>query len=154
MGRTPADRHAFRILAGLLLAALPVAADDLPALKPSGAKPAYDSTSAVLGSATFKTYCASCHGTTAQGDGPVAEQLRFAPPDLTRMAGRNGGRFPSDKVTKIIDGRNGLRGHGGTDMPVWGDVFLESRDGYSPAKVREKIEELVQYLASLQESRP
>lgn len=140
MGRTPPVWHVTLPLASLLLAALPAAAEG-----PSAA---------LRGSATFRTYCASCHGKTAHGDGPVAERLRFAPADLTQIAHRNGDKFPAEKITRIIDGRDSLRGHGGTDMPVWGDVFLESREGYDRAKVREKIEELVQYLASLQEPRP
>jgi len=108
----------------------------------------------VRGSATYRIHCATCHGTTAHGDGPLAERLRFAPPDLTQITRRNGDRFPTDKVMRIIDGRENLKGHGGTDMPVWGDIFLQSGEGYDRAKVKERIEELVQYLASLQESRP
>lgn len=148
MGRTPSIRRAVSPLAltlalplaGLLMAPVPAAAE--------GPSPA------LRGSATFRTYCASCHGKTAHGDGPVAEHLRFAPADLTQIARRNGDKFPAEKVARIIDGRDRLGGHGGTDMPVWGDVFLESREGYDRAKVREKVEELVQYLASLQEPRP
>jgi mono/diheme cytochrome c family protein len=113
--------------------------------------PTYDSSAVLMGSSTFKTYCAACHGRTAQGDGPLADQLRFAPADLTRISRRNGGKFPSDNVYRIIDGREAVKTHGGTDMPVWGDAFLESREGYSPEKVREKITELVHFLASIQE---
>ena len=35
-------------------------------------------------------------------------------------------------------------------MPVWGDAFKQARDGYSEAKVKEKIEAVVEYLESLQ----
>ena len=114
-------------------------------------KPAHDSGAALMGSTTFKTFCASCHGKTARGDGPLAEHLRFVPPDLTRIAKRNGGTFDAEKVAKIIDGRQAVKGHGGSDMPVWGDAFLRSREGYDAAKVKEKIGELVHFLASLQE---
>jgi mono/diheme cytochrome c family protein len=110
----------------------------------------HDADKAFLGSASFKTYCASCHGTTARGDGPMADRLRFAPPDLTRIASRNGGRFPYEKVAKIIDGREAVKGHGGTDMPVWGDAFKAVGEGYDDRAVKQKIGELVQYLASLQ----
>ena len=103
------------------------------------------------GAATYKTHCASCHGQKARGDGPMADQLRFAPADLTRIARRNRGRFDSDKVYQVIDGRHPLKGHGGTDMPIWGDAFLESHEGYSADKVKEKISELVQYLSSIQQ---
>ncbi len=122
-----------------------------PTLSASAEKPNYDSSAALLGSATFKTYCSPCHGRTAQGDGPVADRLRSAPADLTRINRRNGGRFPFDKVYKIIDGRETVKTHGRTDMPVWGDAFLESREGYNRERVWEKITQLVHFLASIQE---
>jgi mono/diheme cytochrome c family protein len=115
-------------------------------------KPSYDAASAVMGASTFKTYCASCHGATARGDGPLADHLRFAPPDLTRIGRRNAGKFPLDKVVRIIDGREAVKGHGGTDMPVWGDAFKSSREGFDERKVKEKIQELAHYLASVQET--
>ncbi len=116
----------------------------------AGDRPDYDAAAALMGSGTFKTYCASCHGKQARGDGPLADQLRYAPADLTTIGKRNGGAFPFEKVHQIIDGRKQLKGHGGTDMPVWGDAFRESREGYDEAKVRQKIAELVQFIASLQ----
>jgi hypothetical protein len=81
----------------------------------------------------------------------MADQLRFAPADLTRIARRNRGKFDFEKVFRIVDGRNPVKGHGGTDMPVWGDAFLESREGYDKEMVHRKIDELVRYLASIQE---
>jgi hypothetical protein len=80
----------------------------------------------------------------------MADRLRYAPPDLTRIASRNGGRFPFDTVAKIIDGRVAVKGHGGTEMPVWGDAFKSAGEGYDDKAVKQKIGELVQYLASLQ----
>ena len=49
--------------------------------------------------------------------------MKTRPPDLTLFAARNGGTFPAALVGKIIDGRQPLPGHGGPDMPVWGDAF-------------------------------
>ena len=49
--------------------------------------------------------------------------MKTRPPDLTLFAARNGGTFPAALVGKIIDGRPPLPGHGGPDMPVWGDAF-------------------------------
>jgi mono/diheme cytochrome c family protein len=133
--------------------ALGAAATLLAALAPAQSpdKGGYDATSAVMGAATFKTYCASCHGSTAKGDGPLADQLRYIPADLTRIARRNRGSFPFEKVARIIDGREPVKGHGGTDMPVWGDAFRYSREASDDAKIKAKINELVQYLASVQE---
>jgi mono/diheme cytochrome c family protein len=110
-----------------------------------------DTPSAVVsGSAVFKTYCAACHGVEAKGDGPVAEGLRVRPPDLTLLAKRNGGSYPDEKVHRIIDGRKPVKGHGGADMPIWGDAFKSSHDGYSEEKVKEKIAAVVEYLKTIQ----
>jgi mono/diheme cytochrome c family protein len=102
------------------------------------------------GGSLFKTYCASCHGPEAKGDGPIAQHLRNAPPDLTRLAQRNKGKFDADKAGRIIDGREPVKGHGGPDMPVWGDAFKQSHEGYSEEKVKARIAALVEYLESVQ----
>ncbi len=102
------------------------------------------------GSALFTDYCASCHGLFAKGDGPLADQLRFRPPDLTLLARRNKGKWDGEKVRRSIDGRDPLKGHGGTDMPVWGDAFKASREGSSEDAVKERIQALVEHIQSLQ----
>jgi mono/diheme cytochrome c family protein len=104
----------------------------------------------VSGHATYMTYCAVCHGVAARGDGPLADSLRVRPPDLTLLAKRSGGRFDDETVRRIIDGRKPVKGHGGPDMPVWGDVFKNTADGYSDAAVREKVMGVVEHLRSIQ----
>ena len=106
--------------------------------------------SGTSGDALFKTYCGSCHGKSAKGDGPLADSLRFRPPDLTLIAKRNVGKFDTDKVYRIIDGREEVKGHGGTDMPVWGDAFKRSGEGYSEKAVKARIQAIVDYLKSIQ----
>jgi len=108
------------------------------------------STSAATGDYLFRTYCAACHGTSAKGDGPLAESMRRRPANLTEIGKRNKGEFPSDEVFKTIDGRTPVKGHGGPDMPVWGDVFSKSSDGGDPAIVAARIKALVAYLESIQ----
>jgi mono/diheme cytochrome c family protein len=117
----------------------------------SGDKPNYDAKMAAAGATFFKVNCASCHGVDARGDGPIASQLRFAPADLTRLSRRNGGDFPTEKVYKTIDGREGATAHGGSDMPIWGDSFRVAKNGYSEKAAKEKIDRLVEYLKSIQE---
>jgi len=112
---------------------------------------AQDVPSSISGSYLYKTYCATCHGKDAKGDGPLASSLRFAPSDLTLIAKRNGGAFPSEQVFRIVDGRKPVKGHGGPDMPVWGDAFKGSVDGFTEEKVKEKIDALVDFLKSIQE---
>ena len=102
------------------------------------------------GSQLFRTYCASCHGATGRGNGPLAEQLRHVPPDLTQFTKRNGGMFPSERVHRIIDGRD-VASHGDREMPVWGDVFREVRGGSSAAAVKARIDAIVRSLAGIQE---
>ena len=101
------------------------------------------------GHTLFVTYCASCHGRSGHGDGPVAEGLRVRPADLTQLAKKNGGMFPMEKTRRIIDGRD-VRPHGTFEMPVWGDAFTK-REGLSEEGARARIEALVRYLDSIQE---
>ncbi len=106
--------------------------------------------SAAGGEATYRAHCASCHGVSGTGDGPVSEFLRISVPDLTRIALRNNGVFPSAEVQRIIDGRQRVRGHGSTEMPVWGDTLGPTLAGPDAAVTRRRIEELVAYLELLQ----
>lgn len=106
--------------------------------------------SASIGRDTFRTYCATCHGIDARGNGPLAEYLRIPPANLTTISHRNGGEFPAKEVHQMIRGDRKVRGHGSTDMPVWGDVFGKSDRESSPEDVERKIAELVAYLRSIQ----
>jgi mono/diheme cytochrome c family protein len=103
-----------------------------------------------LGARLFRTHCAPCHGTHARGDGPLAEQLRRVPPDLTKYTAKNGGVFPSERVYRIVDGRD-VPSHGNREMPVWGDVFSRSRDGLTDEAVKARIEAIVRYLQGIQQ---
>ena len=69
-------------------------------------------TSPVSGKEMFLSYCASCHGKDAKGDGPAAASLKSLPADLTGLAKRNGGKYPSDKVTAVLRGQANLVPHG------------------------------------------
>jgi mono/diheme cytochrome c family protein len=102
------------------------------------------------GRALFLEHCASCHGTTARGDGPVASSLRDFPGDLTQFAKRNGGVFPSARVLRIIEGRD-VGAHGSGEMPVWGHVFRRMPSDTSDGSATERIEAIVRYLESIQE---
>jgi mono/diheme cytochrome c family protein len=111
---------------------------------------AQDYAQTTTGREVFRTYCASCHGISARGDGVLAGAMNRKPSNLTEIARRNGGQFPSDVVFRTIDGRQPVRGHGGPDMPVWGDVFTKSRDAGDAERVKAVIQSLVQYLDSIQ----
>lgn len=102
------------------------------------------------GARLFRTYCASCHGVAARGDGPVAEHLRKPVPDLTKYTARNEGVFPSERLRDIVDGR-GVGSHGDRDMPVWGDAFRAAPGGLSPERVTSRVAAIVRYLGAIQE---
>lgn len=104
----------------------------------------------VTGRETFRTYCATCHGTNGRGDGPLATSMKTKPANLTEISKRNGGEFPAELIFKTIDGRQKVRGHGGPDMPEWGEAFLKSRDGGNADTVKETIDSLVGFIASIQ----
>jgi len=103
-----------------------------------------------LGSRLFRTHCATCHGSNARGNGPLSGQLRQTPPDLTKYTARNGGVFPSERVYRIIDGRD-IASHGDREMPVWGDAFRSTRDGLTEGSAKMRIDAIVRYLRGIQE---
>jgi hypothetical protein len=73
--------------------------------------------------------------------------LTTAPPDLTTLAKRRGGRFDEADITAFIVGRRPLA-HGTSDMPVWGPLFRELNPFDSRVDVR--LSRLVSYLKSIQ----
>lgn len=103
----------------------------------------------VPGGEVYRTYCASCHGATARGDGPLASGMARKPANLTEIAKRNGGLYPGDFVFRVIDGREKLKGRS-HDMPVWGDTFKNSRDGGDEERIKKVIRSLVDYLEAIQ----
>ena len=102
------------------------------------------------GGYTYKTYCATCHGAQGKGDGQLAKILTVKPADLTRIAARNDGKFDADQVRARIDGRTAMLPHGPSDMPIWGDAFALSEQTGGEAAVRQRIDDLVDYLRTLQ----
>lgn len=111
------------------------------------------------GKENFRRFCISCHGVTGVGDGPVADSLKKKPADLTLLAKRSGGVFPTQHVIKTIDGRLMPEAHGNADMPVWGRWFAIQAlaDGVRQEdvqiielEVNRRLAGLVSYLKTLQ----
>jgi hypothetical protein len=101
----------------------------------------------------YQQLCSSCHGPSAHGDGPVASLIKIGVPDLTRIAQREGGDFPTEDVRRTIDGRWDRRAHGARDMPVWGWQLYDSsssNEAEERATVDSMIDRLVGYLRSIQ----
>jgi len=104
------------------------------------------------GEETYQRFCASCHGETGRGDGPVAAGLQISVPDLTLLAQRHGNDFPESALRKIIDGREIVIVHGTRYMPVWGYEFWleEGADEAAQANVEIIVDNLIEYLESIQ----
>jgi hypothetical protein len=101
----------------------------------------------------YEHLCSSCHGVDGRGEGPVALLLTIVVPDLTRIAQRAGGEFPTEDVRRTIDGRWDRRAHGARDMSVWGWQFYDSAaasDAQERARDDAMIARLVDYLRSIQ----
>ena len=97
----------------------------------------------------YAAYCASCHGLTGKGDGPVAPALKAPMADLRTIARRNNGAVPREELEKMILGEKGSRAaHGSEDMPVWGPVFRKVENDRDLGLVR--VRRLVDYLVKLQ----
>jgi mono/diheme cytochrome c family protein len=107
------------------------------------------------GAMFFVENCSGCHGTNGKGNGPDAAGLDPRPADLTQIAARNGGMFPSNWVMSTIHGFH-RDAPSGSAMPAFGQV------GLGPTTVVELSEgigtpipvmllALEQYLKSIQE---
>lgn len=107
------------------------------------------------GAALYANHCAVCHGAGLRGDGPMADILRIAPPDLTRIAERYNGVFPRTGIARRIDGRDPILSHGG-DMPIFGAVFsardavIQDDEGES-ILISPEASALLEYLEAAQE---
>jgi mono/diheme cytochrome c family protein len=100
------------------------------------------------GAKIFRNYCAACQGVNGSGDGPVAPALKTKPPELSIIARRNGGTFPTARVRRFIAGDEVLAAHGSREMPVWGPIFHEMEYDQNLGYVR--LQDVTDYLNSIQ----
>jgi hypothetical protein len=118
-----------------------------------------------IGKLEYQTSCAVCHGIDGKGTGPLANELKTKPSDLTMIAKRNNGVFPFNRVYETIDGRQDIKSHGAREMPVWGlrynptpiQGFSRSAPYYvdplidREGAIRGRILALVEYVYRIQE---
>ena len=97
----------------------------------------------------FTSYCAACHGKDGKGTGPAAEALKVPPTNLTSLAAKNGGKYPSMKVSSVIRGEDVLAAHGSRDMPIWGRLFWNISEG-SDAEVLQRVANLNKHIEGMQ----
>ncbi|HUO59196.1 MAG TPA: c-type cytochrome [Candidatus Acidoferrales bacterium] len=100
------------------------------------------------GKQMFTAYCASCHGADAKGNGPAADAMKTATPDLTRISAHNKGKFPLFHVETQIEGK-AIAAHGALEMPVWATIFRHMSPG-APEIVQQRVHNLTKYIESLQ----
>ncbi len=108
-----------------------------------------------LGEDLYAASCGVCHGSAGLGDGEFAQYLTVRPSNLAILTSENDGVFPYLDIFQIVDGRTGVRGHGATDMPIWGAVFQREMEPIgqeygAELLVRARIVALVDYIESLQ----
>jgi mono/diheme cytochrome c family protein len=135
--------HQLGVMAAMVIAAA------LGALQPSNGQTKAPRVDQQSGPYLFRVFCASCHGESGKGDGPVADLLKRPPGDMTQIARRAGGSFPRDAVIRTIDGRSLVPAHGPREMPIWGDR-LKITEGQSEKVIQERIAAIASHLESLQ----
>jgi mono/diheme cytochrome c family protein len=104
------------------------------------------------GEAMYRRYCGACHGPAGKGDGVASSTLRPPPTNLTEIAKKNGGTFPTMQIVHYVDGSEHVRAHGDPAMPVWGEVFREEAvsDATRRIETRGKVMQIVAYIESIQ----
>ncbi len=121
----------------------------------AGLSPSARAQSSDIGAQLYMDYCAACHGESGKGDGDMANLMTIPSPNLTLLAKNNDGEYPMLKVIHIIDGRTGVRAHGGP-MPVFGKVFTSTEPGPanpygSILEARGRVMSVAYYLETIQE---
>lgn len=104
------------------------------------------------GAGLYADYCAACHGADATGGAPVEGRV---PPDLTTLARRHDGNFPSVYVMSTIDGYAREQTHG--PMPPFGALLDSPTELWAgpdgqPTPTPQALVQLNDYLLSLQKS--
>jgi mono/diheme cytochrome c family protein len=123
----------FALLAGLALAgtlARPAASEVKPDMN---------------GAAVYARLCSACHGPDGSGGGPLADTTKRPVADLSRMAERNGGVFPRERVLTQLNDPRTKRISG---MPPMRLKFREL--GTDQARTKMVFSRLADYVGTLQ----
>jgi mono/diheme cytochrome c family protein len=102
------------------------------------------------GAYLYRAFCATCHGETGKGDGPVADIADRRPADLTILRRNNGGTYPRDRVLRVLENVEPLPGHQPPAMPNWRNV-LKTTEGGDERVIRTRLEALADHVGTLQQ---
>lgn len=110
------------------------------------------------GQKEFEVQCSLCHGMDGKGGGVFNQVMKVVPPDLTVLAKKNGGVFPADRISSVIDGRAEIASHGSRDMPIWGTRYAVPAAEHfvdfpyaQEAYIRARVLMLVEHLYRIQQ---
>ncbi|MGZ5873992.1 MAG: c-type cytochrome [Bradyrhizobium sp.] len=110
------------------------------------------------GQKEYEAQCSLCHGVDAKGDGVFNQVLKVVPPDLTVLTKKNGGVFPAERISSVIDGRVEIASHGPRDMPIWGKRYaINAAEHFvdfpyaQEAYIHARVLLLVEYLSRIQQ---
>lgn len=102
------------------------------------------------GRATYRQFCAPCHGSDGKGRGAVASILLVAPSDLTQIRRRRKGAFPQSDFEHILlaPTRAEAPPAMSTQMMLWGPIFRSMES--DPALAEARVADLLAFLESIQ----
>jgi len=127
----------------------------LLAVSLAGILPGAGVADAAAGAELFQLHCATCHGATAEGNGPMAAILTLQPADLTALASGNDDVFPVRRAVARIEGTDPLVAHG-SPMPIYAPLFgawkvrIRDENGDNLPTSR-PVRDLVDYLTTIQD---
>jgi len=99
------------------------------------------------GRATFREYCAACHGDRGKGNTPGAADMKHRPSDLTMLTKRVG-TFPAARVEATLKGTDRTSEHS-PGMLVWRALFLADANG-NEAVANARVKDVTAFIASIQ----
>ena len=102
------------------------------------------------GQEMYAQYCAGCHGSGGQGQGPAARYCTVSPANLALLAKNNHGVFPAKYVSRVLHIGTGKRPKGQGYMPVW-EPLLRSMNADKSETTELRIANLTEYVRTLQE---
>jgi mono/diheme cytochrome c family protein len=105
--------------------------------------------SPISGHDMYAAYCAGCHGKDGRGFGRYSSECTVPPTDLTQLARKNRGIFPSERVRRVLRHGTGLPPTGQGYMPIWGPL-LKLLNGDPPGVTEVRIRGLTEYLKAMQ----